>query len=442
MKNTLIYGMHWKSQERAIKKLEEENIINIKVWIGKRKYHDINIGKFRQGDLVKKSYSGLNQTIYRKIYNSSLPIFLDMFYRNPSQYIRSYQETINLYNYLFDYISQLLEDNQIELLLFYNLPHFGADYLLTVIAKELNIKMILMYQSLTANRFHYITDLDDFGSFETALTKFEYPYQRINFENKKIQFYMKNINLKYKSCHYNLFITLRRYIFRRSSRMEFLGVIKNYKDCLQFKKNYLKFAIDKVDFSQKFIYFPLQLQPELTTSTLGGIYSDQLLAIEKLSTFIPENWKIYVKENPKQLNKYREKYFFKRLSLLNNVEYIKKDVNSFELIKHCQFVATISGTAGFEAITSDKCCIIFGMAWYQKFNGIFKYSEDLIFEDIINFKIDKKKLEDDYNKFLEKTAEGIVDNGYIRNFKEYDEEENILYLTNSLTKIITGSLYV
>ena len=435
--NTLIYGMHWKSQNQAMRELEQEKIINIKVWIGKQKENDIHIAKFRQAGVEKKEYSGLNSDIYDKVYQDSFIIFLDMFRRNPSIYVTTHQEVINLYNYLFDYFSELLYSNKIELMLFYNLPHFGSDYLLTTIAKYMNIKMVLMYQSLIPNRFHYITDINDFGKFETANIKFDYPTQKINFNHRKIQFYMKNIQVKYRSCSYNFFaIYLRRYIFRRIGRKSFLGIIKSYMDCIRFKYDYNRFKIENVDFSQKFVYFPLQLQPELTTSTLGGVYCDQLLAIEKLSNMIPKEWFIYVKENPKQLSDYRGKFFFERLSLISNAKYISKEVNSFDLIDKCQFVSTVTGTAGWEAITANKCCVVFGKTWYQEFQGIFKYKEDLNYKNIIEFKIDKKLLEDEYNSFIKTTANGIVDNGHVPNFKEYNDKNNTQYLKDSLKRII------
>jgi hypothetical protein len=432
--------MHWKSQNQAVKELEQEGYITVKTWIGKHRENEINIGRLRDAKIDKSTYSGLNSNIYQKVYSDSFIPFLDMFRRNPSQYVATHQEVINLYNYLFDYFSELLYRNKIELMLFYNLPHFGSDYLLVTIAKYMNIKMILMYQSLIPNRFHYITDVDDFGKFETAKVKFDYPYQKVNFEHRKVQFYMKNIRLKYRSCNYNLLVSLRRYIFRRVSRKTFLGIIKSYTDCITFKFQYNQFKIDSVDFSKKFIYFPLQLQPELTTSTLGGVYNDQLLAIEKLSNMIPDDWLIYVKENPKQLGFYRGSNFFKRLLLISKAIYISKNVNSFELIGRCQFVSTISGTAGWEAITSNRCCLIFGKAWYQEFEGIFRYREDLKYNEIMEFEIDKEVVEENYNSFIKTTANGIIDNGHVPNFKEYSDTNNTIYIKESLIKLI-GKLF-
>jgi hypothetical protein len=315
-------------------------------------------------------------------------------------------------------------------------PHFGSDYLLTVIAKHKSIKMVLMYQSLIPNRFYYITSLEDFGKFDTSKVQFDYPYQKVQFGMQKVQFYMKNIKLKYRSCNFTLMQKLRRYIFRSVGRMRFLGLVKSYIDCLEFKYNYNRLKYDSMDSSKKFVYFPLQMQPEMTTSTLGGVYRDQILAIERVSNIIPNGWFIYVKENPKQLEGHRGDYFFKRLSLIKSVRYISKEVNSFDLINGCEFVATITGTAGWEALMVEKPALIFGLTWYQEFEGIIKYHNGLTLKDILDIKIDRDRVERDYNNLILKTANGIVDRGYIANFPQYSDENNSKHLKESLRKII------
>ena len=52
------------------------------------------------------------------------------------------------------------------------------------------------------------------------------------------------------------------------------------------------------------------MQPEMTTSAIGGEFRDQLLALEKLSNILPSGVKIYVKENPKQTLMHEDHYFF------------------------------------------------------------------------------------------------------------------------------------
>jgi len=436
--NTLVYGFHWKSQEDAIKNLENKNLISVKLWIGKRKYNDILLDNFIQGKIPKELYSGLNSELYTQVFNESFSTYLDMFSRSPNQYVATHHDKLNTFNYQFDYISNLLITKKIELIIYQNLPHMGNDYILYSLAKHMNIKMIMINQSLIPNRFSYVTNIDDFGSFKTSKIAFNFPHQNVDFSHKKILFYMKNIKIKFKSCNFNVLIDLLKYIIRSNTTRTFIGLIKRYIDCLHFQYNYTKYQVNNIDFTKKFVYFPLQLQPELTTSTLGGIYSDQLLAIERLSTMIPDDWQIYVKENPKQLERYRSNSFFLRLSLITNAKYISKTVNSFELIEKSQFVSTITGTAGWEAIRSDKSCLVFGKTWYQNFDGIFVYTSTLDYKEVAEYKIDKEQVEKDYNTFLKYTANGIVDKAYIKNFQEFNETDNTNYLTDSLLKIINS----
>ena len=70
---------------------------------------------------------------------------------------------------------------------------------------------------------------------------------------------------------------------------------------LDYFETLLEFESQEIKLDCEYVYFPLQLQPELTTSTLGGGFSDQLLAIEKLADIIPDKCFIYVKENPSKV---------------------------------------------------------------------------------------------------------------------------------------------
>ncbi len=70
--NTLVYGMHWNSQRGAIRALEKEGIIDVKVWIGNSLKDDIHIGKLRRVfNSEKDKFSGLNRDIYDEVYRES-----------------------------------------------------------------------------------------------------------------------------------------------------------------------------------------------------------------------------------------------------------------------------------------------------------------------------------------------------------------------------------
>jgi hypothetical protein len=136
------------------------------------------------------------------------------------------------------------------------------------------------------------------------------------------------------------------------------------------------------DFSKFFIYFPLHLQPEFSTNPLGGFFRDQLLALEILVSSLPKGWEIYVKEHPTQWpvggtrhNPYRPKDYYQQMARFPSVRLIPTDTDSFKLTRHAKAVATISGTAGWEAVLRGKPALIFGYPWYQHAPGVFKVKD-------------------------------------------------------------------
>ncbi|OGG53722.1 hypothetical protein A2851_02445 [Candidatus Kaiserbacteria bacterium RIFCSPHIGHO2_01_FULL_53_29] len=132
------------------------------------------------------------------------------------------------------------------------------------------------------------------------------------------------------------------------------------------------------DFSRAYVYFPLQFQPERTSSPQGGVFHDQLLAVETLSAALPRGWEIYVKEHPSQwllrnksqYNCVRWRGYYEQLARISGVRVVPIGTNSYELIEHCKTVAVITGTAGWEALLRDKLPLVFGWCWYRDCPGV------------------------------------------------------------------------
>ena len=140
--------------------------------------------------------------------------------------------------------------------------------------------------------------------------------------------------------------------------------------------------VSEPDYSKPFIYFPLHLQPEFSTNPLGGYFRDQLLALEILAASLPAGWEIYVKEHPAQWllvgtrhHPYRPKDYYHTIARLPAVRLIPTTADSFKLIRQAMATATISGTAGWEAILRGKPALVFGHAWYQAAPGVFKITD-------------------------------------------------------------------
>jgi len=332
-----------------------------------------------------------------------------------------------MFNSFYRFIYGILYKEKIDIILFINIPHEGADLIVYEIAKSLNIKTLIFSQlHVKPYTSFYMTDTNDFGIFNYMLNsednkdidfihiekKLETPfYMHIPnssvFNTKSILKKMIKELLKIKKCKIN---NLRYF-------MVIYAETKNYN-------KHMKENIKQVNYDEKFVYFPLHLQPELTTSALGGIFTDQLLAIELLSDIIPDDWKIVVKENPKQGYFMRSDAFFYRLKNIGKAILCPLNEDTFELIERCKFIATVTGTVGLESLQIGKPILIFGSPFYSFLPGVFKYNKNFDLNELLNYKINHSELEVSFNKIIKKSVNVVIDYAYKNNVLDFNDTEN------------------
>ena len=122
---------------------------------------------------------------------------------------------------------------------------------------------------------------------------------------------------------------------------------------------------------EKFVLFPLQLQPEASTLVFAPFFTDQIYGAECLSKSLPIDCLLYVKEHPVMAGR-RSLSEYRRLKALPNVRVISPSVNSHDLIKHAAAVVTITSTIGWEAAIYQKPVIVLGNVWYDSFDVVRK----------------------------------------------------------------------
>ena len=157
-----------------------------------------------------------------------------------------------------------------------------------------------------------------------------------------------------------------------------------------------------------FVYFPLHLEPEAAVSGVRNGFHNQVNAIQALRAAIPEHWAIRLKENPKQAHLHRDDAFYRRLAAMDKVGFVDDDSESGALIDASALVATITGTAGFEALRAGKACVYFGDPWYASLPGAFEFSSDLDFAGLAKLNIEAKALDDALAALSERLADGLV----------------------------------
>lgn len=115
--------------------------------------------------------------------------------------------------------------------------------------------------------------------------------------------------------------------------------------------------------NRKYIYFPLQVDPEASTMVLSPMHTHQLSVIEALAKSAPSEMILVVKEHFPMLGR-RPAGFYKQISKMPRVVLVSPDLSGADLIKNASLVAVITGTAAWEAIRLKVPTIVLGESPY------------------------------------------------------------------------------
>lgn len=447
--NAIISALSEDNARDAILRLQREGYINVVEWLGVDKGQGVithDYGNLLDVKTLREYYSACPPDIYDKIYRR-LYIFLDMVYRNGDRPIAEY---VNAFNLWVGYYYGLLNSKKIDLVIFGDVPHFGVDSIAKDVADAMGITTLLFHQVYQDNRFFAFTDINDIGCYDSVPNKGNSDVILNGEVEKDLLLLSKEdySNASKDSSRSILDILAaglkhwKRLPQKMRGKIINMGkkVSEEYEEEKYLKNMEKATGTGEINLDVDYVYFPLHLQPEMTTSAFGKEFCDQILAIERVSEMIPPTWRIYVKEYPIQSAYMRGELFFKRLELLPKVQFIGGANNTYgstyDLIRHSRFVATITGTAGWEAVSGGKPALVFGLAWYRKLPGVFEYANSPKLEDILQCKINYKEVEAAYNHLMEKAYDGILECGWETQLKDYSPEKNNELLFVAFTRMI------
>ena len=158
---------------------------------------------------------------------------------------------------------------------------------------------------------------------------------------------------------------------------------KSYRYVKKLER-YLKNLEEDPNFSEKYLYLPLQCVPE--GRNLNLMVDSQIVLAKMAAEVLPDGWKVYVKEHPHQyivdnrakyyylnfIENFKSKDFYESIKKIPNVSLIKRNVSSEELMNHSKGVVSGLGSVLFEALLADKPMII-----CDKCHPLAKYKEIL-----------------------------------------------------------------
>jgi hypothetical protein len=308
-------------------------------------------------------------------------------------------ERKHLYYNMLSYWHGVMEKYKPDLILLNSLPHTAFTYVIYALAKLFGIKVIMfdsahVGEPISDRMLMYIDSWKKSAVLEKTLEKNREKNFSLTDLSQDLQDYYL-LHTKGATDPTPVYIKDDRklYSFSNTMLLKIKIILRSVKDGTLFEKIFsfitkiskenIKQEYQNVQkeagMKQRFVYLPLHYQPECTTNPLGYIFSDQILMIEILSASLPPGWLLYVKEHPTQwlirgLNFFSSRYrgYYKRIARLANVRLVPIKTDNYALIRHAQAVATVTGTAGFEALIRGKPAILFGYSWYMDCPGVFK----------------------------------------------------------------------
>ena len=350
----------------------------------------------------------------------------------------SLSNSLNIYNSNIEYWYNLFIENDIQLNIFEEEPHKSTTYLVYQLSKIMNIKTYMplrtiwqlgiipisnyenknkdnllsdLFKSKTSNKQdinfnHYINTLS--SKYEDVIK--HHLWNQVddikgvkNYFNLKKFLKLKSIfNFKYYSSDFKTYFSK----LEKSKENYFNYLInKTYKLIYinKLKKNYRKFSknINLVNLKNKYIYFPLQMQPEKSTLPLAGVFEDAFYTIKFLLEYTPKEFKILIKEHPTHFIywrnttnlMWRSNDFYKKLINLNDrIILVDQKSDVFKLIDNSIFVASVGGTVCWEAAVRGKRSLNFSKIWFDNCPGVSTISDEKDLNKFIKEKLYEKKV--------------------------------------------------
>jgi len=127
-----------------------------------------------------------------------------------------------------------------------------------------------------------------------------------------------------------------------------------------------KNLLTSIDYSEKFIYFALEVDQEHNLLLLAPYYTNQIETIRHVAKSIPINYKLYVKEHPSsETRNWRSVSDYKEIMNIPNVRLLHHSVSQDELLQNCSLVVGAAGSSCLEAAFYSKPSVIFGQVYYS-----------------------------------------------------------------------------
>ena len=310
--------------------------------------------------------------------------------------------------------SSLLDRARPDALVFHCVPHMGFDYVLYLLCRLRNIRTLMFERTYFPDRMILIERIEQMPKPPADLYEFAedlnstieekadpnyYDARNRAFEDKRnrrltkrdlawdaiqrASLFVLQVGRRPLSMYKRYYCSMYALAPKMPTRLEYLWRDTVDAVYLYRLRDFYESNTTDPDLSSSYIYYPLQFQPERTSIPMGLTFADQLLGLRLLVECLPSDWYVYVKEHPRQHTDNpvrgslgRSRQFYESLAQLTSgrVRLVSVNASSETLLRNSRCVATVAGTAGWQALRAGVPAIVFGAPWYVNCPGVFQVS--------------------------------------------------------------------
>jgi hypothetical protein len=180
-----------------------------------------------------------------------------------------------------------------------------------------------------------------------------------------------------------------------------------------FMKKFAYFPFGKVG---KYVYFPLQVQPEATIDVIAPFHNNQIETARQVAMSLPDDYTLVVKEHPAMIG-LRKPSYIERLARTPNVKVIDYRTPNETVIKGADLIVSPNSTTIAEAAFYRKPAIQLGnLGTTLRLPNVIKHADLTTLSKTIKEHMQADLDTEEYDRRLERYVAAVYDTGFDVNY--------------------------
>ncbi len=183
----------------------------------------------------------------------------------------------------------------------------------------------------------------------------------------------------------------------------------SHKRYRKFMENFRYFPFEQIG---KYVYFPLQFQPESSMDVIAPFFSNQIEVARLIAMSLPGDYALVVKEHPAMVG-LRSPSYIEKVNLTPNVKFVDYRLASDEVIKKADLVISPNSTTLAEAAFMKKPAIQLGdLGITLKLPNVFRHTDFTSLAHKIREALKADLNTSEYERKLENFVAAAFDTGF------------------------------